>query len=147
MIGILLVSHGKMAEGIKDSVKMIVGETPQFKTLSLIAGQDIADLQQHILTESKQLNEGDGVLIFVDLFGASPYNAAVKCLPEWQKAGIKARIITGMSLPMVITAMINRDASNLDNLTKEAIEAGKDNIYDAVNVVENVTQATEDDDY
>lgn len=145
MIGILLVSHGKMAEGIKDSVGMIVGEAAQFDTLALIPGQNVDDLKSHILAKTKQLNTGDGVLIFVDLYGASPYNASMKCIPEWRDLGIDVRVITGMSLPMIITATCSRDAATLDELTQEAIEAGQENIQDAIAALN--TTSKEDDDY
>ncbi|MDF7666926.1 PTS sugar transporter subunit IIA [Orbaceae bacterium ESL0727] len=147
MIGILLVSHGKMAEGIKDSVGMIVGQPAQFDTLALIPGQNIDDLKNSILDKSKQLNQGEGVLIFVDLYGASPYNASMKCLPDWQALNIDARVITGMSLPMVITAVCNRDSSTLYDLAQEAIESGQESIQDAIAALTNTNQTTESDDY
>lgn len=147
MIGVLLVSHGKMAEGMKDSVGMIVGEAEQFETLALVPGQDISELKTNIFNKSQELNSGDGVLIFVDLYGASPFNASMKCVPEWKDLGINARVITGMSLPMVITAVCNREFSALDELTKEAIEAGQENIQDAMAALESMSTASDGDDY
>lgn len=148
MIGVLLVSHGKMAEGMKDSVGMIVGEVDQFDTLALVPGQDIAELGNHILSKSQALDSGDGVLIFVDLFGASPYNASMKCVPEWSAKGIKARVITGMSLPMVITAVCNREFSNIDELVNDAIMAGQENMQDAMQALQATSSSSnEDDDY
>ncbi|RKS85974.1 PTS system mannose-specific IIA component [Orbus hercynius] len=148
MIGVLLVSHGKMAEGIKDSVGMIVGDIGQFDTLALIPGQDIANLGTDILAKTKALNSGDGVLIFVDLFGASPYNASMKCLPEWDKLNIQTRVVTGMSLPMVITAVCNRDFSSLEELAQDSINAGIENMKDAVAELQAANSSASDgDDY
>ncbi|WP_392558772.1 PTS sugar transporter subunit IIA [Orbus mooreae] len=148
MIGVLLVSHGKMAEGIKDSVGMIVGDAKQFDTLSLVPGQDIATLSSDILVKSKELNAGEGVLIFVDLFGASPYNASMKCLPEWNALNIPVSIVSGMSLPMVITAVCNRDFSSLDELTKDVISAGVENMKDALAELNAANNSAGDgDDY
>lgn len=147
MIGVLLVSHGKMAEGIKDSVEMIVGEAKQFETLALIPGQDIEELKANILNKSKQLNSGDGVLILVDLYGASPYNASMACVPEWQKQGIDVRVISGMNLPMTITAVCNREFSSLVDLTDESIEAGQQNIKDVISELKSSEKAADSDDY
>lgn len=147
MIGVLLVSHGKMAEGIKDSVEMIVGEAKQFETLALIPGQDIEELKANILNRSKQLNSGDGVLILVDLYGASPYNASMACVPEWQKQGIDVRVISGMNLPMTITAVCNREFSSLVDLTNESIEAGQQNIKDVISELKSSEKAADSDDY
>lgn len=147
MIGVLLVSHGKMAAGIKDSVGMIIGDVAQFDTLSLIPGQDVSDLQINILAKSKALNTGEGVLVFVDLYGASPYNASMRCVPEWNTLGINARIITGMSLPMVVTAVCNREFSELAELAKEAVDAGLENIQDAMEALVAASGSSDGDDY
>ncbi|OCG16707.1 hypothetical protein A9G09_02680 [Gilliamella sp. wkB292] len=147
MIGVLLVSHGKMAEGIKDSVTMIVGEQDKFASLSLNPGQDINQLKTDLFNCSKSLNSGKGVLIFVDLFGASPYNASMRCLPEWEKLGMNVRIITGMNLPMVINAVCNRDSLSLLDLAKESIEAGQENIQEAIGNMANLAQSQNEDDY
>lgn len=147
MIGVLLVSHGNMAEGMKDSVMMIAGEAVQFATLALIPGQDISELKTNIFNKSKELDTGKGVLIFVDLFGASPYNASMGCVPEWKEFGTNVRIITGMSLPMIVTAICNRDFSTLDELTKDSIEAGRENIQDAMMSLETVLSSSDGDNY
>ncbi|QIQ22201.1 PTS sugar transporter subunit IIA [Zophobihabitans entericus] len=147
MIGVLLVSHGKMAEGMKDSVGMIAGAAEQFETLALVPGQDVNELKTNIFNKSKELNTGDGVLIFVDLFGASPYNASMRCVPEWQELGSKVRVITGMSLPMVVTAVCNREFSSLDELANDSVEAGKENIQDAMAVLAASSGSSDGDDY
>lgn len=147
MIGILLVSHGKMAEGIKDSVKMIVGDVEQFETLELIPGQDTEELKANILKKSKLLNSGKGVIILVDLYGASPYNASMACIPEWEKEGIDTRVISGMNLPMTITAICNRDFSTVTDLTLEVIEAGKQDIKDVISEHKLSKKEVNCDDY
>lgn len=147
MIGVLLVSHGSMAAGIKDSVKMIVGEQSQFESLSLNPGQDINQLKTDLFNCSKSLDSGDGVLIFVDLYGASPYNASMQCVPQWNELSMNVRVITGMSLPMVINAVCNRDSVSLNDLTAESIEAGHENIQDAVANISQSNNNENDDDY
>lgn len=146
MIGILLVSHGKMAEGIKDSIEMIVGKVEKLITLALIPGQDIMSLNANILAKTKELDSGDGVIIFVDLFGASPYNASMQCLPQWTNMDIKISIITGMSLPMVITAVCHREFSNLGELTQDIINTGVENIKDAIAELKITTNLNGDED-
>lgn len=147
MIGVLLVSHGKMAEGIKDSVSMIVGEQDKFESLSLNPGQDIEQLKDNLFDCSKSLDSGQGVLIFVDLLGASPYNASMRCLPEWEKLGMNVRVITGMNLPMVINAVCNRDSLSLLDLAKECVETGHENIQEAISNMANLSQSQNEDDY
>ncbi|MCO6552694.1 MAG: PTS sugar transporter subunit IIA [Gilliamella sp.] len=147
MIGVLLISHGNMAAGMKDSVTMIVGEQDKFETLSLNPGQDINQLKTDLFNCSKSLDSGKGVLIFVDLYGASPYNASMKCVPQWRELGMDVRVITGMSLPMVINAVCNRDSLSVQELAKECLEAGHDNIQDAIANLTHSNQSQNEDDY
>ncbi|XKM13506.1 PTS sugar transporter subunit IIA [Orbaceae bacterium ac157xtp] len=146
MIGVLLVSHGKMAEGIKDSVNMIVGQQDHFDTLALNPGQDINELKTNLFSSSKKLETGKGVLIFVDLYGASPYNASMSCVQQWQEHDMNVRVITGMSLPMVINAVCSRDGSSLDELAKECILAGQENIQEAIESLLKASESTTDED-
>ncbi|SCC17732.1 PTS system, mannose-specific IIA component [Gilliamella bombicola] len=147
MIGVLLISHGKMASGMKDSVTMIVGEQDKFEALSLNPGQDINQLKTDLFNCTKSLDSGDGVLVFVDLYGASPYNASMQCVPQWHDFGMNVRVITGMSLPMVINAVCNRDSLSLQELTKECIESGHENIQDAIANIMHSNKSESEDDY
>lgn len=147
MIGILLISHGKMAEGIKDSVEMIVGQAEQFETLALIPGQDIEELKTNIRKKTEQLNSGNGVIILVDLYGASPHNASMACIPEWEKQRMNIRVISGMNLPMTITAVCNRDFSTISDLTLAIIEAGQQDIRDVIAELQASKKVINNDDY
>ena len=76
MIGMLLVSHGRMAEGMLDSLELIMGSCDQMHTVSLCAGEDFESFRAKVMEAIRQLDSGDGVLVFVDLYGASPFNAS-----------------------------------------------------------------------
>lgn len=76
MIGIAIVTHGEMATGLMDSLSLIMGEQEDYQTLGLKHGDDIGEFGEKIQTAICELDTGDGVLVFVDLFSASPYNQA-----------------------------------------------------------------------
>lgn len=99
------------------------------------------------MAKSKDLAGEAGLIILVDLYGASPYNASMRCLPEWQALGLNVRIISGMSLPMVVTALCSREFSALDELAAEVVTAGKENIQDAIAALNSQAQTAGDDDY
>ena len=130
-----------MAEGIKDSVEMIVGQAEQFETLALIPGQDIEELKTNIRKKTEQLNSGNGVIILVDLYGASPHNASMACIPEWEKQGMNIRVISG------ITAVCNRDFSTISDLTLAIIEAGQQDIRDVISELQASKKVISNDDY
>lgn len=147
-VGILVVSHGLMAEGIKDSVNLIMGDAEGIETSSLVAGQDFESLKEDILLKVEKLDQGKGVLIFVDLFGASPHNASVFNYPELKEKNINIRVVTGMNLPMILETSAMREYSTLDDLADTAIQSGKDGIVEAISIVEtSVDTDDEDGDY
>lgn len=126
MVGILMVSHGQMSQGIADSLHMIIGEIEQLDYLGLYEGADFDAFKETIHDMAAELDSGDGVVVMVDLFGASPYNAAAANMKAWMKEGHRVRLLTGMNLPMVIEAISQRfsDAS-LDNLYPIIMDTAK----------------------
>lgn len=131
MISILLVSHGGMAAGMKDSLELIVGPLRNVDVESLVAGQDIEEFKENVINRIKELNEGGGVLVFVDLFGASPYNVAQYATLKLNGA-IDIRVITGMNLPMVLEGVLLRETSDLDSLVKTLLVNGRESIVEPI---------------
>lgn len=145
MIGILLISHGKMAEGIKDSINLIVGNVDSIETIGFHAGQDIESLKEKVQKAVKRLDNGAGVLVYVDLFGASPYNAAMFSYPELKEVGIEIKVISGLNLPMILEVVFMRENMTLDEISKISIESGKRGIVEGIETLEKITD--EDGDY
>ena len=121
-----------MAEGVKDSVRLVAGEYESLDTASLVAGQDFDRFRQDVVSKIKALNQGGGVLVFVDLLGASPYNAAMLSFQELQKMGVPIRVITGMNLPMVIEALAERNDMPLEELAQSMTEFGRESVQNSV---------------
>ncbi len=127
MIGILVVCHGDLAEGFKQAVRLIVGERENFSTIGLYEGDPIDDLPRKIMAEVEKLDTGEGVLIFVDLLGASPFNATVKAVSQLE--GRKIDMVTGANLPMVLEVVMQRESEiDLAQLGANVAEAGKKQI-------------------
>lgn len=103
MDNILLVSHGKMAEGVKSSVEMIIGKQPNLYTISLTEEGDNIQFENDLQERMKTLQ--GTVLIIADLLGGTPCNVVLKNYMEQSTVSILA----GMSLPLVIEAAVNPD--------------------------------------
>ncbi len=101
MKNIILISHGSMADGVKASLEMIVGQQEQVRTVSLKPDGDNNQFETDLLVEMKALNGPS--LIIADLLGGTPCNVAVKLFSEDETV----EIIAGMSLPLVIEAALN----------------------------------------
>lgn len=124
MVGIVLVSHGNMAEGMIDAARMIVGEMEDVLAVSLQEMDAIEDLMGRIEAALNEVDTGDGALILVDAFGASPFNASARLAMQREKT----EVITGMNLPMLLELAVQREGQDLETVTQIAFEAGSSSI-------------------
>ena len=106
MRNILLVSHGSMADGVKASLEMIVGVQEHVHTLSLRPDGDNLQFEHELTEKMKALN--GSTLIIADLLGGTPCNTALKNYLEDEE---EVTIIAGMSLPLVMEATLNPQAT------------------------------------
>lgn len=124
MFGIIIISHGKLSEGLVDASNMIFGPQENMIALKLNPDDAFELLKDKIVNAHHQVNVGNGVLILTDLMSASPFNQstlAIHGLPEADQN--KTFILTGFNLPMVIEA-INQNLMQTD--LEAAIEMIKD---------------------
>lgn len=139
MIPILLISHGFFAEKLIESSQMLVGKSENLEAIALEPGDNFERFQQKIAKRVRQLDEGDGVLVLVDLLGGSPYNAVAKCF----KQNSHIECLTGMNMSMLLTALDQRTYYDLEQLTEECRIAASTNI---VNVRQALLAPVDDED-
>jgi PTS system mannose-specific IIA component len=120
MVGIVLVSHGEMAAGMLDAARMIVGEQDQILPISLNEEDDVEGLMGRIANAIKEIDTGEGILVLVDVFGASPFNASARLA----MGEAKIEVITGMNLPMLLELAIQRGNQGFEALVQIALTAG-----------------------
>ena len=138
MIPIILVTHGPMATSIIESAEMLVGKSEKLVGITLQLSGNFEEFQQRIFAQARQLDEGSGVMILVDLLGGSPYNATAKVLSQEN-----IECLTGLNLSMLLTALDQREYCDLKQLAKECKEAAITNIVD---VRENLMIELDEDD-
>lgn len=119
MKNIVLISHGSMAEGVKVSLEMIVGRQEHVHTVSLRPDSDNLQFEKELNEKMKALN--GTTLIIADLLGGTPCNVATKNYLNVD--GVE--IIAGMTLSVVIEAVVNQQAS-----IKELVCLAQENIVD-----------------
>jgi PTS system mannose-specific IIA component len=125
LVGIVIVSHGDMAEGLLDAARMIVGEQEGIVTVSLREMDAVEGLMERVAAAIEKVDSSDGVLVLVDLFGASPFNASARLAMEGDS---KIEVIAGVSLPMLVELAVQRDGESLERLVNIAREAGTSGI-------------------
>ena len=120
MVGLVLVSHGTMAEGMIDAARMIVGDMEAIVPVSLREMDSVEDLMGRIEAAVDKVNKGEGALILVDVFGASPFNASARLAMNRNDV----EVISGMNLPMLLELAVGRDGLDLKEAAQVALEAG-----------------------
>ena len=102
----MIATHGALSDGAKDAATVIMGATENIETVNLNSGDDVQALGGQIKTAIENVQQGDGVLVMVDLLSASPYNQAVLVINELEPAlQKKIFVVSGTNLPMVLEAI------------------------------------------
>ena len=123
MIGIVLVSHGPLAEGLKGAAEMIVGPQERFLAIGMDPAADLDRLRAQIeAAAAEAASDGTSVLVLVDLMGGSPANASAYLATNGTP------VICGASLPMLLEVLTSRDHTSAAELADIALQAGKDGV-------------------
>jgi len=138
MIGVLIVTHYRLAEEFLQAVQLIVGELPRFRAIGLDPATAPEDMRRRIEAELKQIDGREGVLMLVDMFGGTPSNLCLSFLDEG-----RVEVVTGLNLPMLVKVARVDDASSLAEVAQVARDSGRRNISIASAVL-NGNERTED---
>jgi PTS system mannose-specific IIA component len=103
LIGVLLVTHGRLAAELLAAAQKIAGDLPHFGALSLDWSEGLEEARRRIAGEIERIDEGEGVLVLTDMFGDTPSNAA---LALWRPGRVE--IVSGVNLPMVVRLACSR---------------------------------------
>lgn len=120
MIGLVLVTHGRLAEEFKAALEHVVGPQEQIETISIGPDDDMEQRRQDILSAVEAANSGDGVVLLTDMFGGTPSNLAISVMDS--KA---VEVVAGVNLPMLIKLASVRADRELADAVDEARQAGQ----------------------
>lgn len=116
MVSILVVSHGNFSKGLIDAAEMIMGEQENLVGIGLQPEEGPEQLKQTMKKEVKNLDEGEGVLVLVDLYGGTPGNSAAYLL----EMDNKIEVLTGINLPLFLEFLNLRNSQSLKELVDSA---------------------------
>ena len=120
MIGIVIVTHGRLAVELLSAVQHIVGQQTHVKTVCIGPNDDIEERRNEIAAAIKAVDLGKGVVLVTDMFGGTPCNLALTHL----KKG-KIEVLAGANLPSLIKLISVRITLPLEKAVCEAIESGR----------------------
>ena len=120
MIGIVLVTHGKLACEFRSALEHVVGVQPQFEVVTIGPEDNVEERRSDIIASVKRVESGDGVAILTDMFGGTPSNLAISCM-----SNPKIEVLAGINLPMLIKLAKVRSCCSLTEAVAKAQEAGR----------------------
>ncbi|MEO9970937.1 MAG: PTS sugar transporter subunit IIA [Hyphomonadaceae bacterium] len=120
MIGVVVVSHGKLARELVAAAEHVVGVQENFSAISIEADDDMEARREQIIATAKANDSGMGVIILTDMFGGTPSNLAISVMPKG-----KIEVIAGANLPMLIKLAEVRSGGDLMATAEAASEAGR----------------------
>jgi PTS system mannose-specific IIA component len=120
MIGLILVTHGRLAEEFVSAMEHVVGPQTAMATICIGPHDDMEKRRQEIADAIVEVDSGEGAIILTDLFGGTPSNLAISLLD----AG-RIEVIAGINLPMLIRLAGARKSMNVTDAVKAARDAGK----------------------
>ncbi|MFI0846664.1 PTS sugar transporter subunit IIA [Mesorhizobium sp. IMUNJ 23232] len=120
MIGLVLVTHGRLAEEFRNAVEHVVGAQESFATVSIGADDDMEQRRQDIVDAVARTDTGAGVILLTDMFGGTPSNLAISVMEPG-----RIEVIAGVNLPMLIKLSSARKADDMTKALELAQLAGR----------------------
>ncbi len=122
MIGIVLVTHGRLAEEFVDAMVHVHGPQAAVQTVCIGPDDDMDEQRLNILKAVQTADsDGDGAIILTDMFGGTPSNLAISVMDQ-----TNSEVIAGVNLPMLIKlASCRKQSNDLRHVAAEAQEAGR----------------------
>jgi PTS system mannose-specific IIA component len=133
MITVIFISHGAMAEGLREAAEMLMGEQERAAVLGLYPGDTMESFAEKLEGVIDSFGDPKDVLILSDLSSGTTSNAANLMV---LKKGV--RYIAGCNLPMAVEAFSSRRDEGMDNLVQMAIASGRNGIVDSAELLEKI---------
>ena len=130
MIGLILVTHGRLADEFRSAMEHVVGLQRNVSTVCIGPEDDLDARRADIRASIKQVNAGDGVIVVTDMFGGTPSNLAISMMDD-----PSVEVISGMNLPMLVKLAKVRSNQTLSECVECAQLAGRKYIAAASHVL------------
>jgi len=120
MIGVVLVTHGRLACEFRSALEHVVGAQSQFEVVTIGPDDNVEQRRSDIVAAIKRVDTGEGVAILTDMFGGTPSNLAISCM-----SNPKVEVLAGINLPMLVKLAKVRDECPLTEAVAAAQDSGR----------------------
>jgi mannose PTS system EIIA component len=123
MVGILVVSHGRLAEALISAAKSLVGSFQKVRGISIWPREGEKEIKDRIRRGITEMDEGDGVVILTDILGGSPTHLSLSLSEDK-----RVEVVTGVNLPMLLTLSSYRKERSLREMGRLVKKSGRRSI-------------------
>ena len=123
MLGILIVSHGRLSEALIASVEFLIGNLQRIRGVSIWPKDKEEEVRDRIQKEIEEVDEGDGVMILTDIMGGTSTNLSLSFLKDE-----KVEVVTGVNVPMLLTLSSYRKGRSLKEIGRLVKKSGRRSI-------------------
>lgn len=120
MIGLVIVTHGGLAQEFRSALEHVHGPQDQIAVVSIGPSDDMETRRNEIVEAVKDVDSGSGTILLTDMFGGTPSNLAISVMEQ-----VNVEVIAGVNLPMLIKLASVRGECSLQDAIDEAQEAGR----------------------
>ena len=120
MIGLVLVTHGRLAVEFRSALEHVVGPQQQIESVTIGPDDDVDLCRKEIIEAVKRVDSGQGVVILTDMFGGTPSNLAISCMGR-----PNVEVLAGINMPMLVKLAKVRGELPLPEAIAAAQEAGR----------------------
>jgi PTS system mannose-specific IIA component len=120
MIGLVIVTHGRLGAELISALEHVVGPQVNIAAVCIGPDDDMEQRRTQILDSVANAEEGNGVVLLTDMFGGTPSNLAISIMDR-----AKVEVIAGVNLPMLIKLASVRQTESLEEAAQSAQEAGR----------------------
>ena len=120
MIGMVLVTHGRLATEFRAALEHVVGPQAQVATVTIDPDDDMEARRKDIVDAVGSVDSGAGVVVLTDMFGGTPSNLAISVMN-----GRRIEVVAGINLPLLIKLASVREDASLDHAVIQAQDAGR----------------------
>jgi PTS system mannose-specific IIA component len=120
MIGLVFVTHGRLAEELVNALEHVVGPQENVAAISISPDDDMELRRADIMRSVDAADSGDGVVVLTDIFGGTPSNLAISIL---ERANVE--VLAGVNLPMLVKLASVRGETDLNDAVAKAADAGR----------------------
>ena len=125
MIGILIIAHGTLGESLMHCANHVFGgHPPHFASMGVALHDEPATILPQAQAMIEELDQGDGVLVLADMYGATPCNVCCRLL----EVG-RVDVVAGVNLPMLVRVLTYRNEP-LSVLVEKAISGGREGVIE-----------------